>query len=102
MRARLIVPIAAIALIASCEKNEPAPAAPAKTVAVSQQPQISKGLQTPESVFYDADQDVYFISNVNGQPLAADNNGYISKVEPDTLKTEAKWIEAGKNGVTLT
>ena len=68
---------------------------------VSQQTEIASGLQTPESVLYDADQDVYLISNINGQPLAADNNGYISRVNPDTLQIEAKWIEAGKNGVTL-
>ena len=68
--------------------------APAKATA------ITEGLQTPESVLYDADQDVYFISNINGQPLAADNNGYILRVNPDTLKAE-KWVEGGQNSVTL-
>lgn len=62
--------------------------------------QISNGLQTPESVLYDASQDVYFISNINGQPLAKDNNGYISKVNPDTLQMET-FVSGGKNGVTL-
>ncbi len=57
-------------------------------------------LQTPESVLYDANQDVYFISNINGDPTAADNNGYILRVKPDTLQAE-KFIEAGKNNVTL-
>ena len=63
--------------------------------------ELKDGLQTPESVLYDAEQDVYFISNINGQPLAADNNGYISRLNPDTMQGEMKFIEAGKNNVTL-
>src|SRR5262245_23559350 len=27
------------------------------------------GFQTPESAYYDADQDLYFVSNINGKPL---------------------------------
>jgi sugar lactone lactonase YvrE len=110
MRTRVLILIA-IAFIA-CQKQEPTPepattsAPPATTsstpaAAPAQVPQIATGLQTPESVLYDATQDIYFISNINGQPLAADNNGYISRVVPDTLQIDAKWIEAGKNGVTL-
>lgn len=102
--------LAALTLVA-CQKQEsssttepPPAAAPATTSSAApaaQQTQIATGLQTPESVLYDAQQDVYLISNINGQPLAADNNGYISRVNPDTLQVEAKWIEAGKNGVKL-
>jgi sugar lactone lactonase YvrE len=74
---------------------------PATTSSAPAHPtELTEGVQTPESVFYDADQDVYLVSNINGQPLDADNNGYILKVTPDTLKGE-KWIEAGKNNVTL-
>jgi len=63
---------------------------------------ISEGFVTPESVLYVADQDVYLVSNINGEPLGADNNGYISKVDPETGKiTEQKWIEGGKDNVTL-
>src|SRR5438477_2299012 len=77
------------------------PTSPPTTSSASKPTQISQGLQTPESVLYDADQDVYFISNINGQPLNADNNGYISRVKPDTLQGDLQWIQAGKNGVTL-
>jgi sugar lactone lactonase YvrE len=41
------------------------------------------GFLTPESVLYDSAQDIYFVSNVNGGPLAKDNNGFISRVRPD-------------------
>jgi hypothetical protein len=58
------------------------------------------GFQTPESVFYDAKNDVYLVSNVNGGPSAADGNGFISRVAPDG-KVELKWIEGGKKGVKL-
>jgi sugar lactone lactonase YvrE len=110
MRTRVVLLIAAA--FVACQKQEPAPAPPstetqaATTAAATQTTappaqEITAGLQTPESVLYDAQQDVYFISNINGQPLAADNNGYISRVNAETLQAEAKWIEAGKNGVTL-
>jgi hypothetical protein len=62
---------------------------------------IMEGLQTPESVLYDADQDVYFISNINGAPLAVDHNGYIARVNAETLKVEPKWIDGSKPDSTL-
>ena len=102
MRTRVLILIA-LAFVA-CQKQEPPPAATtssAPAAPAAPPHEIASGLQTPESVLFDATQDVYFISNINGQPLAADGNGYISRVIPDTLQTEAKWIESGKNGVTL-
>lgn len=58
-------------------------------------------LSTPESVLYDDANDVYIVSNINGKPLDADNNGYIAKLSPDGKVQTAKWIEGGKNKVTL-
>jgi len=58
-------------------------------------------LSTPESVLYDDANDVYIVSNINGKPLDADNNGYIAKLSPDGKVETAKWIEGGKNKVTL-
>src|SRR5687767_7241889 len=50
----------------------------------------TSNFQGPESVRYDRDQDVWFVSNVNGNPGAKDNNGYISRLKsdgtPDSLK----------------
>ena len=62
---------------------------------------ISTGLAGPESVLYDPEQDVYFISNINGGLLDRDNNGFISRVDANTLAVTLKWVEGGKNGVTL-
>lgn len=65
----------------------PAPKAPAMTV---------EGLQTPESVFYDAETDTYLVTNINGQPLAKDDNGYISELSPDGKVVKEKLVEGGK------
>lgn len=62
---------------------------------------ISSGLANPESVLYDAQQDVWFISNINGGLLDRDNNGFISRVDAKTMQVNVKWIEGGKNNVTL-
>jgi hypothetical protein len=58
-------------------------------------------LQGPESARYDRDLDVWFVSNINGQPLGKDNNGYISRLRPDGTPYSVKFIEGGKKGVTL-
>ena len=34
-------------------------------------------LAGPETVIHDLDQDIYFVSNINGDPNARDDNGYI-------------------------
>ncbi|HEV8659507.1 MAG TPA: hypothetical protein VGS96_12875 [Thermoanaerobaculia bacterium] len=108
MYKRSILLMAAL-IVAACAKEqttttattapEPSPVSSTST-APAEANDITEGLETPESVLYDATQDVYFISNINGQPVAADNNGYILRVNPDTLKAE-KLIEGGKNNVTL-
>jgi sugar lactone lactonase YvrE len=58
------------------------------------------GLKTPESVLYDPDQDVYFVSNINGRPTDKDDNGFISKVTADG-KCELLFIDGGKPEVKL-
>lgn len=72
----------------------PKPAAPTAVVKYT-------GLATPESVLYDADNDRYLVSNINGKPLDKDNNGFISVLSPDGAVTTLKWIEGGKNKVKL-
>lgn len=57
------------------------------------------GFQTPESVLYDEAGDRYLVSNINGDPGKADNNGYISEVSPDGKITNEKFI-AGTAAMT--
>ena len=62
---------------------------------------ISGGLKTPEAVRYDPDQDVYFVTNINGEAGQKDNNGFISRVRPDGTIDSLRFIAGGRNGVTL-
>ena len=59
------------------------------------------GLATPESVEYYADQDVYLVTNINGDPTAADGNGFITQLKPDGSVAKLKWIDGESQGVTL-
>jgi sugar lactone lactonase YvrE len=38
--------------------------------------------KTPESVIYEPNENVLFVSNIDGQPDSKDNQGFISKVSP--------------------
>lgn len=59
------------------------------------------GFATPESVLHDAAADVYLVSNINGSPLEADDNGFISRVTPEGQVLELKWIDGRAENVTL-
>ncbi len=72
----------------------PAPPPPKPAVSFS-------GFATPESVLYDAPNDRYLVSNINGKPVDVDNNGFISELTPDGGVKTLKWIEGGQKKVTL-
>ena len=55
----------------------------------------------PESVKYDADQDVYFVSNMLGVGSLKDDNGYISRVSASNPHDVQTFVQGGRNGVTL-
>jgi len=81
---------------AKAGKKEPVidSTAPGRTASVS-------GFKTPESVRYDSANDVFYVSNINGSPLAKDNNGFISRMKPDGTIDSLQLIAGGRNGVTL-
>jgi hypothetical protein len=58
-------------------------------------------LHQPEGVRYDADQDVFFISNMNGFGSAKDGNGYIVEVKANDLSISKVFAENGRAGVIL-
>lgn len=49
-------------------------------------------LKTPESVLYDGERDVIYVSNINGDPLQKDGNGFISILNPDGSVKNLEWI----------
>jgi len=64
------------------------------------------GFTHPGSVVHDTMLDLYLVSNVGelpptGFPGALDHNGFISRVSPDGVIVDLKWIQDGINGVTL-
>jgi sugar lactone lactonase YvrE len=74
------------------------PAAPTPAAEPAPPPtvwRITDGIATPESVLYDAAADRYLVSNINGSPLDADNNGYITEISGDGKVTKAKLVEGG-------
>lgn len=76
---------------ASADSSPPTPAAPS----------MVDGFKTPESAKYDPGLDVWFISNINGDPFAEDDNGFISRLMGDGSMDSLEFIAGGKNGVTL-
>jgi len=62
---------------------------------------LTQGVSTPESVLYDPTNDRYLISNINGKPDEADNNGFIMEVSPDGKVTKTKLIAGGDGKVRL-
>lgn len=79
-----------------------APASPVATVRlVNERVAWRDSLSHPESVRLDADQNVLFVSNINGKSLDADGNGFISRLDADGVRGNLRWIESGRNGVVL-
>ncbi len=87
----------------AAEPPKPAEAKPteAKPAAKAAAVTYKEGLATPESVLYDEKNDEYLVSNINGSPLAKDNNGYIAVLSPEGKVLNPKFIAGGQNGVTL-
>jgi len=80
-----------VATIVSCKPAEKraegtATGAPTRTATIA-------GFQTPESVLWDSTLDVYFVSNINGNPMAKDGNGYISVIDPSGTIRDSVFIK---------
>ena len=52
-------------------------------------------------MLYDEANDRYLVSNINGKPDEADNNGYITELSPDGKVVKAKFIAGGVDKVKL-
>jgi len=85
----------------------PTPATPPPVAALPTPPpptpawRVTEGIATPESVFYDAAADRYLVSNINGKPVEADGNGYITEISGDGKVTKPKFIEGGAGKTKL-
>ena len=105
----------ALASIASCDARGPrvTPAA-ADTVARSAESVATgvssrgarfvanvTGLQGPESVRYDAEQDAFLVSNMAGHGSSKDGNGYIARIDAAPPHAAAVLVRGGVNGAVL-
>jgi len=52
-----------------------------------------KVFETPESVIYDKQRNIIFVSNIFGSPHEKDGKGFISKLSIDGKVEKLKWIE---------
>lgn len=59
------------------------------------------GFRQPESVRYDPDQDVFFVSNMAGFGSVKDGVGYIVRVNAADYSQSVMFAESGKAGTTL-
>ena len=59
------------------------------------------GLQMPKSVLWDANQDAYFVSNINGNSPTPNKNGFLSKIAPDGKVIALKFVDGSKKGSEL-
>ena len=51
------------------------------------------GFEAPESVAYNPVTEVFYVSNINGNPVEKDGNGYISTVTSAGVLLERKWLD---------
>jgi hypothetical protein len=63
--------------------------------------QLVEGFLGPWAAIHDEAEDVYLVSNTNGDPLVDDGNGFISRVSPQGNVQELRFIDGGKAGVSL-
>jgi sugar lactone lactonase YvrE len=59
------------------------------------------GFHDPESVLYDAKQDVFFVSNMHGFGSAEDGQGFIVRVQAGNYSRSEVFIASGRAGATL-
>lgn len=83
--------------LTACKKQEQAQSTTPADTAMS----VVDSFQTPESVLYDSVADVYLVSNINGSPVAKDDNGFIARLSPDGHVATMRWIDGASDRVTL-
>ncbi|HEY2853670.1 MAG TPA: SMP-30/gluconolactonase/LRE family protein [Gemmatimonadaceae bacterium] len=110
---RVVVSLVTLAALAACKTEKAPPQDTTKPAANAQAGQgasaadsahklgVLAQMKTPESAHYDADLDVWFVSNINGNPSQHDGNGYIVRVPAESTTTMTMFAEGGKNGVKL-
>ncbi len=61
----------------------------------------TKGFDEPESAVYDSTMDVWFVSNIVGDALTKDHNGFISRLKGDGTLDSLHFIRSGSGPAVL-
>ncbi len=62
---------------------------------------VISGFDTPESFVSDPADGSYYVSNINGDPLVKDGNGYISKISSNGVTVIQKYIGGTRSDTSL-
>lgn len=108
-RLNMVAAAAVLAGATACSKQESAAdtsksaaaSAMTATPAVASKVGETPNMKTPESARYDPELDVFYVSNINGNPSQHDGNGAIAVVRADSTGVSRMLVESGKNGATL-
>jgi hypothetical protein len=105
MKVKLVLTVVLSAQVLACggsgDDAEQADVVPVSAIGAGSTVVADVGFATPESVLHDVLADVYLVSNINGQPVDEDGNGFISRLSPDGEVLALKWIDGEADGVTL-
>jgi sugar lactone lactonase YvrE len=107
MRTHRSIPLIVAAAIACTGESRPATdtaltqTPDSATATTAERVGETPGMDVPESVRYDAELDLYYVSNIAGNPSQKDNNGFIAVVHPDSLGSVRMLVRGGEKGVTL-
>jgi hypothetical protein len=87
MRIVQMIALALIVATGALAQNPPRSNVPEPTALWT----LSADVNAPESAYYDATSNAIFVSSINGDVLAKDGNGYISRLAADGKVVNAKW-----------
>ena len=102
-----VVLLSTSVILVACARPERQANDSTKTRAASQQRDVATdgpatklgettGLKTPESVRYDPELDVFYVSNINGNPSQHDGNGFIAVVRADSTASVRMLAEGAR------
>jgi sugar lactone lactonase YvrE len=90
----LALAIALVAIPAACTSRSKPTHAPRRLAVI-------EGLAQPEALSFDAAQDVYFVSNANGDLGTKHGTGFISRISSSGVMDSLHFIQGGRDGVAL-
>jgi sugar lactone lactonase YvrE len=92
MKKLLILPLLFLSLNAQAKESAPAKENHSTNIHAPKLLWEQKGFKNPESMLYDKERDVIYVSNVDGNPTKADGKGSIALLSADGKTVKQDWI----------